>query len=129
MERTKFGGSNAKRFRMKCRDCFNRYKRAWRKGNTDYCCSGRFTLRKHPDKYVLQRYKNCPCCGSSNVMIVEHQRRRETAKQNTCYCHHIPFPHKKGELLGCEHHPKDYDDWTEEDHQQFQDMLATPRSG
>ena len=134
MNRTRFGGMNAKRHRMRCTDCRNRYERAryatkTGKGDGKYYPTGRYTLKKRPELYKLAKNRNCPVCGGSNVVSVEAYRRAEEQKQNTCYCSFIPFPHKKGSILGCDHHPKPYEEWTQEDEEQIQNMLATKRSG
>lgn len=86
-------------------------------------CYYQFTLKRAPKGDV-----ECPICGGE-TRCVEAERRRELAKQDTCNCLPIPFPHKKGAVLGCEHHPKDFNDWTIEDQRQYQGMLETARSG
>lgn len=125
------GGTNAKRHRMLCKDCRNRYQRAYKKGVPveKRPTFGRFTLARHPDKYKRASATNCPHCGGSNIKSVEAQRRREYAKKDICYCNPIPFPHENKSIMGCINHPKPYDEWTDEDHEQYQAMLETPRSG
>lgn len=87
-------------------------------------CGHRMTFKKKPIVADL----SCPMCGG-NVRSVEADRKREMAKQDTCYCHGIPFIHKKGSILGCHHHPKHPDDWTTDDDRQYQSMMEVPRSG
>jgi len=127
---TRYGGTNAKRHRMLCRSCNHSYRRKYDAGIPvgERGTFGRYTLRRHPDKYKQQRRINCPHCGSSDVRSVEAVRRREKLKANLCDKLGL-FPHVKGTLLGCECHPKRPDDWTPEEQRQVEGMLATSRSG
>lgn len=135
MERFKRGGRNAHRHRMLCLVCFNSYLKQWRKykkgkGDKPDQFYGRYTLPRHPNKYVNKKKINCPVCSSDHVKSVEAYRQKEMDNQDTCNCQPIPFPHnKKNPPLGCDHHRKDYDDWTDEDHMQYEEMIRTPRSG
>jgi hypothetical protein len=89
-------------------------------------CGRRFTLKRSPDTYV--RSPKCPYCKSFNVYSVEMERRIEQARQDTCRCASLPFPHRKGAILGCAHHPKPDEEWTEDDYRDYEACLATPRS-
>ena len=124
--RYRYGGTNAQRHRMLCVRCKAVYDRSYRKG-TKGLWSGRFTLKRAPTQY--KRGVKCPRCKSTNVRDVEMQRRAETLRQNTCLCNGIPFPHRHASILGCDDHPKAFEDWTQEDEQQYREMLETPRSG
>ena len=86
-------------------------------------CKHRFTLRKSPKGEI-----DCPICGSP-ARSVEEERQRELAKQDRCHCYPIPFPHRKGSILGCEHHPTHPDDWDIDQERQYEGMMMTPRSG
>lgn len=104
-------GSTGYRWRMRC--CNTRK------------CGRRYTLRRHPDDYAYPaRYWRCPTCGGP-AYSDEMNRRRELAQQDTCHC--LPFPHRRGSIMGCNHHPKPVDEWTDEDRRDYQDMLETPR--
>lgn len=108
--------ATAKRHRMRCG-----HRMCWR----------RYTLRKHPDKYV--RPVKCPHCGNRKKQYsVEGQRRRELQKRKEkrlqCYCNRYPFPHQKGSLRMCDHHPAKTVEPTEEEYVQYQQCLETPRS-
>ncbi len=91
-------------------------------------CGRRFTLRRHPDSYVRRSKVLCPSCGGQ-AYSDEKTRKAELAKQETCMCPSIPFPHRLGSILGCDHHPKPTEDWTDEDQWQYEAMWNTPRSG
>ena len=88
-------------------------------------CGHRFTLKKRP--YAGQEFQ-CEMCGG-RTRSVEKERRREMAKRENCECIAIGFKHQKGTVLGCDHHPKPFEDWTSDDHRQYQEMLKTPRGG
>ncbi len=105
------------RHRMRCNDC---------KYNPS-AGGGRFTLKKHPNKYA--KAIKCPHCKGLNVVSVEAHRRREIADQDTCCCYPIPFPHRKGSMRFCEHHELADIEPNEDDHRYHQSMLETPRSG
>ena len=122
---TRYGGTNAKRHRMICLCCQHKYNKAHRKNEHQGLHRGRYTLRRHPDKYVIAKYRNCPHCGSDEVRSDEKNRRAEVLKQDTCGCTQIPFPHRRG-MHGCDHWEGE---WTEDDQIQFEGMLSTPRSG
>lgn len=111
---------------MICLDCQSKYNKNWRAGK-ETGFRGRYTL-KH-GHYVIEKYWRCPNCESINVRSDEKNRRNEMLRQDTCDCNGVPFRHRKGTFLSCIHHPKDYDDWTEEDERQMEGMLRTPRSG
>lgn len=109
--------TTANRHRMRCYKC---------KRNCKYC-SGRFTLKRHPDKY--KRTVKCPCCKNENVYSVEDERRAELARQERCICNNYPFPHNKGTLRMCEHHPLARVEPTEEEMHEYRACLETPRTG
>lgn len=90
-------------------------------------CGRRFTLRRHPDLYV--RTVKCPHCGSLNVRSDEKNRRRELVRQATCYCAMYPFPHRTGSLRMCLEHPLSGTEPTDEEILQYQECIATRRSG
>lgn len=92
-----------------------------------YRCGQRFTLRRHPESYKRDRYV-CPSCGG-RAYSDEQNRRNELAKQERCHCNGVPFPHRKGSILGCDHHPVDPLEWSPEQEAQYEAMLAVPRSG
>jgi len=125
------GGTNAKRVRMICRDCEKRYMQNRRLPLEDrkILPRGRYTL-KH-GHYVRESSWRCPACHSTNVRSDEKNRRTEQDKRDLCTCDGIPFPHNKAStgILGCHFSGKHYDDWTGNDHEQYQIMLETPRSG
>ena len=114
MEKRKTRSTTRNRWRMRC-------------SNTRKC-GQRFTLRRHPDEYKRRSLTMCPSCGG-HAYIDEGNRRKELAKQDTCHCHNIPFPHRRGSVLGCESHPKPMDQWTIDDERDYEAMLATPRTG
>lgn len=107
------GGTCAKRHRMRC-------------GHGKQGCYARFTLRRHPDQYV--RPVRCPYCKSLNVHSVEKARRAEQKKQDTCYCGNYPFPHRKGSLRMCMHHPSIHEEPTDEEKDDYYRCMDTPRS-
>lgn len=91
-------------------------------------CGRRFTLKKHPDQY--RRTVRCPYCKSYNVTDVEAARRAEQARKDTCRCPNYPFPHTKGTMRMCDHHPLVLAgvDVTEIEYGDYMACLATPRS-
>ena len=91
-------------------------------------CGRRFTLKRHPDRYIQRWRVMCPSCGG-HAYIDEYNRRRELEGRDQCHCNGIPFPHQRGSILGCDSHPKAPEDWTMEDEYQYQAMLETPRTG
>lgn len=90
-------------------------------------CRSRQRIKRHPDDYKIAR--RCLGCGSTKLYSIEEERRRELKKQETCYCMAIPFPHRKGSLRFCEHHPLADVVATEEEWEQYQGIIETPRSG
>lgn len=88
-------------------------------------CRTRYRIKRHPDDYV--RRPRCGCGG--NLNSIEAERRRELAKQERCTCMAIPFPHRAGSLRFCELHPRSEIEPTDEEWQDFEYLLATPRSG
>ena len=112
----KGGGTNRHRYQMRCRRCDNDPKSG----------SGRFTLRRKPSDY--KRKIKCPHCGETERLYhakKDHVKEMEMKKQ--CFCFGLTWGHKKGEMLGCIHHPKK--ELTREDEEQIQGMLETERSG
>jgi hypothetical protein len=109
------GGKNSRRWRMRC--C------SGRKG-----CGSRFTLKRPLREYI--REVRCPYCKSKNVRDLEMERRREVNK-NKCTCKGYPFPHRRGSMRMCDHHPK----WiagvdpTPEEIAAYDQVMRTPRSG
>ncbi len=104
----------AKRHRMRC-------------SNTRKC-GQRFTLKKHPDLYVKDKYI-CPECGG-RAYSDEKNRRNELAKQEQCAgdcCY--PFKHRKDSLRMCPGHPLADVDLTQMELHDFDACMATPRSG
>ena len=89
-------------------------------------CGARDVLKKHPDEY--KRRPRCGVCGG-NVYSIEKARRNELTKQDTCYCLPYPFPHKRGSLRMCTGHPLADAEPTDEEWEQYQECLQTPRSG
>lgn len=87
---------------------------------------GRFTLRRK--LHLYKRQPRCPDCGSTDIVSVEAIRRRELAKQTRCRCQWVPFPHRRGTVLGCEHHAVPMHEFDDDQIDQYQSMLATPRS-
>lgn len=106
-------GKTASRHRMRCSHC-----------------GGRFTLKRHPDKYV--RAIRCPHCRSLNVYSCEQARRRELRRQETCHCSAYPFPHRAGSMTFCRENPQ-WDDPafvpSRDDELAYDRVIATPRSG
>ena len=92
-------------------------------------CLTRFRLKKHPDLYV--RMVRCPDCDSYTVYSTEASRRREVARQETCYCTMFPFPHRKGSMIMCRNHPDRVAGMepTQVEIDEYHGCLATPRSG
>ena len=88
-------------------------------------CRHRFTLKRKPLRLDMIE---CPIC-CANVHSCEGQRRRELETQERCNCYAIPFPHRKGSVLGCDHHLTDPNSWTIDQERQYQGMMETPRSG
>ena len=107
------GGSNHNRYRMRCS-----------RGASG--CGRRFTLRRHPDLY--QRSIRCPHCSSDVVINIEQERRNEAKQKAICHCYNYPFPHEKGTLRMCIHHPKAGQNPTDEEYYEYQRCLDTPRS-
>lgn len=96
---------------------------------SNHNCRIRFRVKKHPDLYSAFRPK-CPECGSS-VLSIEKERRNELIKQDTCYCFAYPFPHRAGSLRMCDNNPLFIRmvEPTDDEWQEYQDCLKTPRSG
>lgn len=93
-------------------------------------CRHRFTLKRHPDNY--KRTIKCPKCGdSTKVHSVEEERKRELAKQDTCYCPMYPFPHRSGSLRLCDNHPAvvSGESCSEEEYQDYLAIMEVPRGG
>lgn len=93
-------------------------------------CRHRWTLRRHPAKY--KRKPKCPRCGDViRVRSVEEERRREMAKRKEtgrfCECGGYPFPHEKGSLRFCEHHPLFHVEPDQIEVYDFEACWATPR--
>jgi hypothetical protein len=103
------------RHRMVCRACR-------REGR-----SKRFTLRRHPDNYA--RTVKCPRCKSFDVRSDETTRRKEIAKRVICHCGSPPFPHEKGSMRFCDHHPLIDVEGTKQEYLDWQAMMDTPRGG
>lgn len=79
---------------------------------------------------TVKHYKReikCPYCGSTKLQDVEAERQRERDRQDTCCCMMYPFPHRKGSLRACEHHPNK-DELTYEEQMDYEACLMTPRS-
>lgn len=106
----KTGSSTKGHHRMRCRD---------------YTCYKRVTLKRHPSEY--KREPRCKFCGGE-LRSVEMERLRELAKKDTCYCNAYPFPHQKGTLRMCDHHPQINEQVTEEEYQDYLSCLSTPRT-
>jgi hypothetical protein len=109
----RYGGTNVNRHRMRCA----RSKRG---------CGRRFTLRQPLSRY--RRPVRCPYCRSTQVFDAEKERRADQLRQATCFCAAYPFPHRRGSLRMCSRHPLNGQDVTDEEHEQYQACLATPRS-
>jgi len=92
-------------------------------------CGQRFTLKKHPDLYVKNKYV-CPVCGGY-AYSDEQNRRNEMAKRENCECPMYPFKHAKGSLRACIYHPKEIAgvEWTEEEIRDYEACMRTRRSG
>lgn len=108
------GGTNNNRHRMRC----SRGKQG---------CNRRFTL-PHP----LRWYGGavcCPHCRCDRPTDVEASRRAEQLSQTRCRCSAYPFPHNSGTMRMCKHHPLIEVEPTEEEIDQYQSCLETPRSG
>lgn len=104
---------------MRCNACKNNRRRG----------SGRFTLRRHPAKYV--RAIKCPACGETiRVVSVEAERRREFAKHLRCSpdCPY-PFEHQKDSMRMCPGHPLANVQLTALELLDFDACLNTRRSG
>ena len=89
-------------------------------------CRTRDRIKKRLEEY--KREKRCVVCGGP-LRSIEAERRRELAKQETCYCGPIPFPHREGSLRFCEHHPLVDVEPTDEEWEDYEGMCMTPRSG
>jgi hypothetical protein len=89
---------------------------------------GRYTLKRHPDAYKKQSSIRCPVCKSTDVVSVEKHRRKEQLKADTCRCDMVPFPHRTGSIIGCVE-GKPVEQWDDGDHEDYQSMIMTPRSG
>lgn len=113
---------------MICLDCQAAHRRARRRGE-DCTYRGRYTLRRHPDSYVRDSSIACLRCKSLNVRSDEVNRQAEQDRAEHCYCHGVPFKHKVGSIMGCSKHPLDLEQWTDDDHQNYQAMLDTIRGG
>jgi DNA-directed RNA polymerase subunit RPC12/RpoP len=67
-------------------------------------CSKHFTKTRRPEQYV--REPRCPRCRSKRVRYDEYEwKRRLARKRHVCLCSGAPYPHRKGSLVWCEHHP------------------------
>lgn len=115
---------------MRCNECRRRHRR--RTGKDAFTC---YTLKRHPLAYKRESSTKCPVCGSLDVVSIEHIRKRDLAKRKErgdhCQCNAYPFPHQKGSMRMCDHHPKILADEevTEEEARDYQACLETPRSG
>lgn len=115
------------RHRMWCKACNRKKLRLRSAGETlkASLINCRFTIKRHPDLY--KHWPKCPHCGSLDTVSAEKARRAEMdrykAAGKLCSC--LPFLHKRGEILGCAHGP----DVTDENWQDVEAMLATPRGG
>ena len=89
-------------------------------------CQARDRIKRPLEDYV--RRPKCKACGG-NLHSIDAIRWREIAKQDTCYCSGYPFPHRKGSLRFCDHHPDFGNEPSAEDWLQYQSCLETPRSG
>ncbi len=129
------GGTCRGRWRMSCLACRRRYTAALKTGvpSEDRPPSGRYTLNRPPpfiesmNSYKTMRKCKCPHCGSDEVVSVEHQRRKEKMNQDICRCAMIPFPHQKGTVFGCQHHPDFERDWTPDEEEKYDGLINTPR--
>lgn len=109
--------TTAKRYRMRCRDCDRDPARG----------SGRFTLKKHPDKYV--RPVKCPACKGTNLYHAEQEKRNWNTR-NLCRCAGYPFRHRAGSLRFCDQNPQHALGFppTDEEIEQHQTIIETPRT-
>lgn len=94
-------------------------------------CRKRFTLRRHPSEYI--RVIKCPACGDSTlVRHVEDERQRELAKRkrtgNHCFCNAYLFPHARGSLRACMHHPLADVELTPQEELDYEAIMSTARS-
>ena len=90
-------------------------------------CGVRFRLKKDHREYA--KPKRCPICSSS-INNIEKSRRKELAKQDTCYCLAYPFPHKAGSLRMCDENTLFKQDIppTQAEWDDYESCLKTPRS-
>lgn len=51
------------------------------------------------------------------------------AKEDTCYCNAYPFPHRARSMRFCEEHPLADVTATDEEWEQYENCIRTPRSG
>lgn len=111
-------GSTGMRWRMRCLACRDNAHKG----------SGRFTLKRHPNDY--KRGVSCPSCGEKiRLQDCEADRRRELERQERCTCPSYPFPHRKGSMRFCDHHPRIDEEPTEHECFDYEACLATRRTG
>lgn len=67
-------------------------------------CRARRTLPKHPSKYLIRRYARCYSCGR-DALSVDRFRKHKEGKRYTCHCDGVHYPHRRGSLIWCIHHP------------------------
>lgn len=92
-------------------------------------CGRRFTLVKAPHKYA--KAPRCPFCRSTKLIdnnndVIENTKRRKR-RGTTCYCTGYPFPHQKGSLRFCTHHPEWGEEPSQEQLYEYETTLDTPR--
>lgn len=89
-------------------------------------CGTRFRWRK-----TRKTEPKCTWCRSTNVWNEEASRRKELANQERCHCNWYPFPHRKGSMTMCIHHPDRVAGIvpTDDEIRDYEGCLATPRSG
>ena len=74
---------------------------------------------KHRGKVI-----KCPQCGSDDIVDREETHRKSIAAQDTCFCHGVPHPHRRGTHRLCEHHELADVALTEEEQWQYESLWS-----
>jgi len=87
-------------------------------------CRARTALAKHPARYAQE--PRCPACGRRSLKVIA-DRAAERGAGRPCRCSSLPFPHRRGSLRFCQHHPLAGTDPTHEELDDYQRIIETPR--
>ena len=88
-------------------------------------CGRRFSLPRHPNQYL--RDPRCPYCGCTKLQDVEEDEKKNGKRRERCNCPGYPFPHVKGDLRMCNHHPDFGKEPTDLEMEDYDVVLSTQR--